>query len=292
MKAGVDVTVPPVTQPDQSQAAPNGQAWTWLREESFSIGGQTHTLQIYRSNLFAAVLGLRPNETDISAEFVLIPGGNFMMGTTPETLERVSGEWATPELLKDEMPQRKVNVTPLLLARTELTQALWWGVAHLGGLPRNPSFFKHAGDKAPVETVSWNDAQLWLKSVNLGYDVDLRLPSEAEWEYATRAGTMTPLYNGKYPGQERFESPALAEIGWFLGNAEVDYEGGIEVRDGRRMGTLPVGAKPPNAFGLVDTIGNVMEWCEDFARGSYQGAPGDGSVWRGNVEWEASTLIN
>lgn len=110
--------------------------------------------------------------------------------------------------------------------------------------------------------------------------------------YATRAGATTPRYIGKYPGQERFESPALAHIGWFLGNAEVDYEGGIEVRDGRRMGTLPIGGKPPSAFGLVDTIGNVMEWCEDFARSSYHGAPNDGSVWRGNVEWEASSLIN
>jgi len=293
VKAGSGVTPPQIAAPSAAAAAPGGEPFTFLREETFAIGGQTHTVRVYRCNLFAAVLGLAPGETDIAVEFVLIPGGSFLMGTAPETRERVSGFFATPELMKDEAPQREVSIDPFLMARTEVTQAIWRGLAHLVGLPREPSMFEHAGDRAPVERVSWNHALLWLRGVNDAYDLELRLPSEAEWEYGTRAGTTTPLYSGKYPDN----SPALDEIAWYYGNSIAEYPGAYDTgpyaSEGapESVGTQPVGGKKPNAFGLYDTLGNVYEWVADIAHGDYVGAPSDGRPWRGG-EFVPGTLLN
>jgi formylglycine-generating enzyme required for sulfatase activity len=204
--------------------------------------------------------------------------------------------FATPDLMKDEGPQREVSIVPFLLARTEVTQAIWRGLAHLVGLPRDPSMFEHAGDRAPVEQVSWNHAQLWLTGVNDAFDLDLRLPSEAEWEYANRAGTTTPLYNGKYPDNERLFCPAVDEIAWYFGNASADYPGAYATReyasedDPEAVGTQTVGGKKPNAFGLYDTLGNVYEWVADIAHGDYEGAPDDGRPWRGGETVHGSLL--
>jgi len=286
--AGSNITPERIAAPAFEATRTDGETFTFLREETFSIGGQEHTVRIYRSNLFAAVLGLGPEESDIAAEFVLVPDGRFLMGTTAETRAQMKGTFATADLMKDEGPQREVRIESFLLARTELTQKLWRGLAHLSGLPRNPSLFQHGGDYAPVEQISWNQSQLWLIGVNDSYDLDLRLPSEAEWEYAARAGTTTPLYNGKFPGSAR-RTPTVDEIAWYLGNSSAGYP--VPQNPARSIGPHPVGEKTPNAFGVYDILGNVYEWVADIAHGSYVGAPTDGRPWRGG-ETVSGTLLN
>jgi formylglycine-generating enzyme required for sulfatase activity len=298
VKAGRDVAPPEVKSIPFDAAAPHGQAFTWLREEAFSIGGQTHTVRIYKSNLFAAALGLSEKETDIACEFVLVPGGSFLMGSSPKVQEKMVEASARQSMLQDESPQHRVNIEPFLMARTEVTQEVWRGLAHLAGLPLNPSFFKNAGDRAPVEMASWHHVKQWLTAVNSVYDLSLRLPTEAEWEYACRAGTTTPLYNGTFPGPDRKNSSDLDEIAWYIGNSKADYKGGVNITswgpkqyDFTHAGTQPVGGKKPNAFGLYDMLGNVLEWCEDLSHGNYHGAPTDGSAWRGGF-WIPGTLLN
>ena len=293
-KVGSGVTPPAVKSVPFSESRENGRAFTFLREETFSIGGRTHTVEIYRSNLFAAALGLDADETDISVEFILVPGGSFVMGMAEgagQKMAEMVGRTRSAGV-EDELPRRRVTVEPFLLARTEVTQELWRRLAHLAGLPFDPSFFDEAGDRAPVEQVSWHHAQQWLMGINSAYHLSLRLPTEAEWEYACRAGTTTPLYNGAEI-QERRDSPGLGKIAWYVGNSRVDYPGGVDLsRWGEGIsGTYPVGRKEPNAFGLYDMLGNVMEWVEDIAHANYEGAPADGSAWDGG-DWVSGSLFN
>jgi formylglycine-generating enzyme required for sulfatase activity len=169
----------------------------------------------------------------IGLTLVLIPPGSFMMGSTSAD---------------DEQPVHQVTIgTPFYLGKYEVTQAQW--VAVMGG---NPSEFK--GADQPVEHVSWEDAQAFIHKLNaLADGFEYRLPSEAEWEYACRAGT-----TGDFAGD-------LDALGWY------------EANSGGR--THPVGQKQPNKFGLYDMHGNVWEWCADMAPETYQGAPRDGSAW-------------
>lgn len=216
---------------------PSSEAFTFLREERFSCGGQTHTVKIYRCEAFARALGLSTDsgETDPACEFVMIPAGEFAMGSP------------TAETGRDEDEvQRTINITrPFLLARTELTQRVWHALRD--EMSSAPSAFD--GDRNPIEQVWWSYADEWCRMNGL------RLPSEAEWEYACRAGT-----NSRFCFGERDDG--LSEYDWFSGNA------------GSR--THSVGEKKPNAFGLYDMHGNVSEWCQDWY-GEYADAPTDGS---------------
>jgi formylglycine-generating enzyme required for sulfatase activity len=157
--------------------------------------------------------------------FVRLPGGKFWMGaqkTDP------NGQNCDPEALPDEGPVHEVTLSPFLIGKFEVTQAEW--KAAMGS---NPSGFK--GDEArPVENVSWDDIQ--------GFEAKtgLRLPTEAQWEYACRATTTTPIAG----------TGNLDDMGWY------DENSGNT--------THPVGQKAPNGFGLHDTHGNVWEWCEDI----------------------------
>ena len=178
-------------------------------------------------------------------EFVLIPGGSFMMGS-PSSEE---GRRA------DEEPKHRVNIQPFYMMTTEVTQAMWKEV-----MEDNPSRFK--SDSLPVEMVSWNDCQNFIKKLNqLDPGKNYRLPSEAEWEYACRAGTTTKYYSGNNESD-------LARVGWYGYN-----EGNSNNR------THPVGQKEANSWGLYDMHGNVYEWCEDRYHDSYKGAPTNGSAW-------------
>jgi formylglycine-generating enzyme required for sulfatase activity len=162
---------------------------------------------------------------------VLLPGGKFLMGAQKED---PNGPNYDPEALDFEGPVHEVTLRPFLIARCELTQAQWKSV-----MGSNPSHFK--GDDLPVESISWDEIQKFEARTWLG------LPTEAQWEYACRGGSTTPIAGtGK-----------LGDMGWYYRNS--------------MNTTHPVGKKAPNGFGLHDTHGDVWEWCEDvYDEGFYK----------------------
>jgi formylglycine-generating enzyme required for sulfatase activity len=171
----------------------------------------------------------------IGMEFALIPAGEFMMGS-PD---------ADKEAFKGEKPQHRVTISkPFYLGKYMVTQAQWEAV-----MGNNPSKFN--GLNNPVENVSWDDVQEFIKKLNQKEGGNkYRLPTEAEWEYAARAG-MTSTYSfGDDAG-------ALGRYAWYKGNSGET--------------THPVGGKEPNAWGLYDMHGNVWEWVQDWY-GGYAGS--------------------
>jgi formylglycine-generating enzyme required for sulfatase activity len=168
---------------------------------------------------------------------VKIPAGTFWMGT--KQVLTVEGDW-TNEV---ERPVRQVTISKdFWMGQFPVTQQQWLEV-----MGNNPSYFKSAGADAPVEQVSWNAVQTFLAKLNAAQaQWTVRLPTEAEWEYAARAGTTGETYG------------PLDEIAWYRAN-------------GLRT-THPVGKKLPNAFGLYDMLGNVWQWCQDWF-GPYQSTP-------------------
>ncbi|MDP2216067.1 MAG: formylglycine-generating enzyme family protein [Methanolobus sp.] len=183
----------------------------------------------------------------LGMEFVFIPEGEFYMGSD-----------STPLVAFDD-PAHKVKIPkPFYMARYEVTQKQWTML-----MGENPSFFE--GDDLPVEQVSWNDAQEFVKKLNELEDTDkYRLPTEAEWEYACRAGT-TSVFSFTE------EATDLDEYGWS------DTYGWCAINSNRT--THPVGEKEPNQWGLYDMHGNVWEWTQDNWHDTYEDAPTDGSAW-------------
>jgi len=183
-------------------------------------------------------------------EMVAIPGGTFLMGSP-------DGEG-----YEDEFPQHEVKVPPFSMGRYLITQGEWKAVASQTELKAkidldpDPSNFN--GASRPVEGVSWYDAVEFCARLSKLTGKLYRLPSEAEWEHACRAGTTTPFYFGK-------DRTKLGDYAWCRENSEYS--------------THPVGMKKPNAFGLYDMYGQVWEWCEDTWHDKYEGAPTDGSTW-------------
>lgn len=185
-------------------------------------------------------------------EMVVIPAGSFMMGSADNEEGRSL----------DEGPQRKVSIKRFAMGKTEVTQGEWKVV--MGSSPSY--FFGDCGDFCPVTMVSWSDAQEYIKKLNLKSGKNYRLPSEAEWEYAARAGTNTPFYTGNTVNTDQAN---------FDGN---DTYNGSAIGVYREH-TIKVGSFKPNNFGLFDMLGNVMEWTQDSWHDSYKGAPLDGAAW-------------
>ena len=184
-------------------------------------------------------------KSNISLEMVYIPGGKFLMGTEDEEIERLVKEYGWKGF-RGEKPQHEVTVQPFFMGKYPITQAQYQQV-----MGKNPSRFK--GDERPVEQVSWDEAVEFCQRLSEQTGKEYRLPSEAEWEYACRAGTTTPYHFGENITDE------LANY--------------------RERETIAVGKYPSNAFGLYDMHGNVWEWCEDNWYKNYQGAPNDGRAW-------------
>jgi formylglycine-generating enzyme required for sulfatase activity len=196
---------------------------------------------------------------EITLEMVQIPGGSFKMGA-PETEEGSSNS---------ERPQHEVTVPMFFMGKYPVTQAQWKFVASLPQVNRelksNPSRLK--GDTRPVERVSWFEAVEYCDRLTQYTKRPYRLPSEAEWEYACRAGTTTPFHFGETITSE-------------LANYNAEYTYGAGVKGTNRRETTEVGSfGVANAFGLFDMHGNVWEWCADQWHSNYKGAPIDGSVW-------------
>jgi formylglycine-generating enzyme required for sulfatase activity len=195
----------------------------------------------------------------VSLQMMLIPEGSFNMGSPEDELDRSDFE----------SPVHLVNVSSFFMGKYPVTQAQWKVVASLPQVSRelkpNPSHFK--GDNRPVESVSWYDAVEFCQRLSQHTHRTYRLPTEAEWEYACRAGTTTPFSCGE---------TITAELVNY--DATKTYGDGPKGKYGRQ--TTPVDHFGiANAFGLCDMHGNVWEWCLDHWHSNYEGAPDDGSAW-------------
>ena len=177
----------------------------------------------------------------IGMEFVLIPPGAFTMGSS-------AGD-------EDEKPPHEVHISQSFYLQTaQVTQGLWQEI-----MGDNPSSFKDCGANCPVEDVFWDDTQRFIQKLNEMEGSDkYRLPTEAEWEYACRAGTTTEFSFGDDESQ-------LEEYAWFTNNSQEK--------------TQRIGTRKPNPWGLYDMHGNVWEWVADDWHKNYKGAPSDGSAW-------------
>lgn len=211
-----------------------------------------------------------------------IPKGSFLMGSSE----------AEPGRGPDEQ-QHEVSLThDYWLAASECTQALWQLV-----MDGNPSYFVSA--ERPVEDVTWPDVQEFLTRLNERVPrLNARLPTEAEWEYGSRAGTTSETYAGELNVLGTYNAPILDDISWYGGNGGLDFEldNGIasstwpdKQYSHETAGSHPVMHKDPNAWGLYDSLGNLWEWCQDWF-GPYDAEPavdpqgaatGDSRVIRG-----------
>lgn len=186
----------------------------------------------------AARLAEMEKHANTFAEMVLVNGGTFHMGSNG---------------LNFAQPIHTVTLNDYYIGKYPLTQKQWQEI-----MGSNPSYFKGCDD-CPVECVSWDDAQEFLRKLNAKFPGhNYRLPSEAEWEYAARGGVQSKGY--QYAGSNN-----LDEVGWF--------------KDNSGFKSKPVGGKKANELGINDMSGSVWEWCQDIWHNNYQGAPTDGSVW-------------
>jgi len=174
-----------------------------------------------------------------TSEMVVIPEGEFVMGGNG---------------YPDEQPIHRVKVPQFAIGKTMVTQAQWKAV-----MGNNPSYFQDAGtENCPLESVNWDDIQEFITKLNTLTGKKYRLPSEAEWEYACRAGSTGKWCFGDDEAQ-------LTHYAWNKNNSDSKSH--------------PVEQKRPNAFGLYDMHGNVWEWLQDYWHENYEGAPTDGSAW-------------
>ncbi len=284
-EAVAQVNQPPVAAPVQPQpqtvAQPQQQlTWTQQHQHQFVLITPQHDqpqqqptgtlpltrfqFEVVRVNDRGQEVNRQPGQAELFVEvfagfrleMVAIPSGEFLMGSPDGTGD------------SDEHPQHRVKIAPFFMGKYPVTQAQWQAVAALPQVERelnpNPANFK--GENRPVECVSWYEAVEFCQRLSRQTGKDYRLPSEAEWEYACRAGTTTPFYFGETI------TPDLA-------NYDGNYTYGNGSQGKYLKQTTDVGSYLPNAFGLYDLHGNVWEWCADRWHDNYQGAPTDGSAW-------------
>jgi formylglycine-generating enzyme required for sulfatase activity len=216
-------------------------------------------------------------QEELGIEMMRIPEGKFLMGSPQDELDRYDGE----------SPRHEVNVSSFFMGKYPVTQAQWRFVAGLTPvrqeLKPDPSYFK--GNLRPVESVNWWDAVEFCDRLSQYTGREYRLPSEAEWEYACRAGTTTPFHFGE---------TITTDLANYCGvDGGTSYKGfyGRGLKGEYREETTPVDHFGiANAFGLCEMHGNVWEWCLDHWHESYEGAPEDGSAWLSQDENSSRVL--
>ncbi len=235
-------------------ALPRIEGFTLLAMQSFTCGGQGHTLPVYRHERIAAALDIPVTRRDPAVEFVLLPGGTYQVGYEPPP---GTCDVATPAQVG--RPLRKVTLAPFLMGRTPVTQGVWDQMRTKKRIKRisdKRHFTRMRGGhrRLPMEGVSWNDARAFLGSLGL------RLPSEAEWELACRGGVAN-------------------EVPYFWGSEESEAERFAWSKENSAGCLHAVASAPagPNAYGLFDMAGNVWEWCADAWHPDYEGLPSDGA---------------
>jgi formylglycine-generating enzyme required for sulfatase activity len=236
------------TIPSSPIYTPQPKAQILTRKFEFEYAKIDENLKITRhrgqAEFFTEDLG-----NGVVLEMVAIPGGTFMMGS-PESEERRR---------ESESPQHQVSIQPFFMGKFTITQQQYKAV-----MGNNPSRFKRKN--LPVEGVNWDNAVEFCAKLSKKTGKRYQLPSEAQWEYACRAGTITPFHFGE-------------TITTDLANYNGEYAYASSPIGKYRRKTTNVGTFPANAFGLYDMHGNVWEWCEDKWHGNYVSAPTDGSSW-------------
>ncbi len=241
---------------------------------------------------------LRKDEqgVEIPLDMMEIPGGEFMMGTDEAEIARLCQEYEL-DYFQSESPQHKVSVPRFFLGKYPITQGQWKAIANRTDLRiamdlnPEPAYFQEAYQKEennlerwqrPVENVNWYETIEFCLRLSKLTGKDYRLPTEAQWEYACRAGTTTAFH---------FGSTITTDFANYRGT-DWEYKGKVYPGNyGRgplgvyRQETTPVGLfKVANEFGLYDMHGNVWEWCLDPWHDNYNGAPKDGRVWDDNYQ--------
>jgi len=252
-----DVPVPPQPSPDLTPVT--------FEVVTVNPKGEVIERKPGEAKVFSQTIG------DSRLEMVALPAGQFMMGQTEAEkaqLIRQFGEEHYKNYFAQELPRHSVTLAAFSMGKYSVTQAQWRAVAALPkvklDLNPDPSNFK--GDNRPVEQVNWHEAMEFCDRLSKKLGQPYTLPSEAQWEYACRAGTTTPFHFGE-------------TITTDLANYNGTYTFASGPKGVFRQETTEVGSFPPNGFGLYDMHGNVWEWCLDHFHDSYNGAPADGSAW-------------
>lgn len=249
-----------VTVPDRAVALmqPQSQSLLGLSPFEFDVTtidktGAVKQQQTHRAKFFPeSISGTTP------MEMVAIASGQFLMGASRSEVAAQGHEF----------PQHRVKLPAFFISKHPITQAQWAAVAALPRVKRDlnpdPSHFR--GQQRPVESVSWLEAVEFCDRITQYTGRRYQLPSEAQWEYACRAGTQTPFHTGE---------TITSQLADYIGTTT--YQ--AEAAGAYRQSTLSVGQLSANAFGLQDMHGNVWEWCADDWHRTYQGAPRDGRAW-------------
>lgn len=218
---------------------------------------QAYTFMSVTLNAQGEIVERRPHEAQqiaitiapgVELELVQVPDGSFQMGS------RVGNGY------DDEHPQHRVSLASFWLGKYPVTHAQWQAV-----MGKHVSRFN--GERVPMDNISWKDALQFCQKLSKKVGRAFRLPSETEWEYACRAGTMTPFYFGETITTE-------------VANYNGEFVFGAEPRGVYRHVPLETGSFPPNAFGLSEMHGTLWEWCADVWHENYEGAPTDNHAWR------------
>lgn len=246
-------------------SAPSGEAVSMSMVELHGnqVSTQVKSIPVWREPL-------TPEIPDLTLDLVVIPAGEFLMGSPPEEEGRDYYRYSFPETEGlDVEQQHRVQVPGFFMSQFPITQVQWRVVAALpkGNRELDPDPANFKDDDRPVEFVNWYEAVEFCDRLSKHTGKTYRLPSEAEWEYACRAGTTTPFHFGDILSAE-------------LANYNATYTYGYGEIGIYRQKTTEVGSFGlVNAFGLADMHGNVFEWCLDVWHPTYENAPMDGSAW-------------